>query len=211
MTQPGIEPRSPEPLVNKIDNLQFYDIKYSCLIRIFSIPIYNFKHSHLIVVFYPWLHGSKWLFDNIHLSAVRWFQVISFKFCHVSWGYRTHWLYLGRGLRPLPNDATCWPWVVTFDSSCWLSSLWPGNRSDLVNCSNLLWLIQVGWSKRPDLIDQLVMSNTGTYMFVLTIFFKLLWYQTSTLPFILKVQEGDGWGSIALRYQYLKTFKLWAN
>ena len=44
-----------------------------------------------------------------------------------------------------------------------------------------------GWSEKPDLINQLVVSNPSTNMTILTVFFKLLSQQTGTQPyFILK-------------------------
>ena len=61
-----------------------------------------------------------------------------------------------------------------------------------------------GWR---DLSAQEVMTSPSTYMIVPDVFFKFLSWQTNTQPyFILKLLEGGGWRSMALRWQYLKPF-----
>ena len=57
-----------------------------------------------------------------------------------------------------------------------------------------------GLLERPDVIDQLLMSSPDTYMIVLTIFFELLLWQTSTHPrVIVVVLKGGDLRSTALR------------
>ena len=55
-------------------------------------------------------------------------------------------------------------------------------------------------SEKPDHINRLVLSNPSVYMIVPVVFFKLLFWPTNIQPYsILKVLEGGGWGSFALR------------
>ena len=69
-----------------------------------------------------------------------------------------------------------------------------------------------GWSDKPDQINQIVMSRISTYRIVPTIFFKLVFRKTNTqLYFILTMLVSSGWGSTALRLQYLKLSKQCAS
>ena len=114
------------------------------------------------------------------------------------------------------NKAICWPWVV-------IHKAWgrdPGSWTVLGPTTEVVtWLATLPFgpkfnelSKRPDPINQLVMSSLNTSMIVPTVFFKLLLWQTSAQPyFILKITEDGGWGSIAVRKQYLNLFKQWTN
>ena len=99
---------------------------------------------------------------------------------------------------PTNNVATCWLRVTThkasgLDPGCWTK------LSDLQH--SILALTGLDeWSQKSNSIHQRIILSPSTYMIILTVFFNVLSWQTSTQPyFILKVLKGSDWGSIMLR------------
>ena len=89
-------------------------------------------------------------------------------------------------------------WSVMLENGGW-AVLEPATKwsSDLQQSTLALTGLD-GWPKKANLINWLVMSGP---MIILTIFFKLLLWQTSTQPyFILKVLEGGNWDSYTWNY-----------
>ena len=136
--------------------------------------------------------------------------------CLVGWGSRIRRLHLCRGVRPPPNETTCWPWLVTRKALGRNPGGWAA--IDLATewsmaYNTLLWplLGLTGGRIEPDPINRLVQTCHSTYV----CFFSQSYYTicscgtirsalVETFPTLYFIYaRRRGWGSIVLRVRTL--------